>query len=123
MDKSVTVNQSGSGIVNIAEYMSNVTNTVTSNLDRAPGQASEVKDLVRALTEQIAALSKQVDPKQTQNMGDAVETISKEMTKSEPRRAWYDLSLKGLKEAAEALGEVGTPILGIVKKLWPLLLP
>ncbi|APV50232.1 hypothetical protein BWI17_11355 [Betaproteobacteria bacterium GR16-43] len=123
VDKSITVNQSGTGnVLNIAEYMSGVTNNVNNNLANAQAD-DDLKALVRALTDQIGSLSKQVDPKHTQNMGDSAETISKEMAKSEPRREWYEVSLKGLKEAAEAVGELGKPILETVKKLWPLLLP
>jgi hypothetical protein len=56
-------------------------------------------------------------------MGSDVETLSKEMSQPKPRRAWYELSLKGLREAAEAVGEIGKPIVETVKLLWPLLLP
>lgn len=122
VDKSVTVNQSGQGnIANVAEYMSNVVNQVTSNLDKS-SSPDEAKALMKELVEQIAAIASKIDPKQTQRMGADVQTLSTEMVQPEPRRAWYELTLNGLKEAAEALGEIAMPIVGIVKKLMPLLL-
>ena len=58
-------------------------------------------------------------------MGDSmardVESLCKETASSKPRRKWYEMSIEGLKEAAEAVGEVGKPILKTVGKLLPML--
>lgn len=121
VDKSVTINQSGTGnIANVAEFMSQVTNQVTNNLEKS-SSTDEVKALVKKLGDQITAISSSVDPKQTQRMGSDLQTLSNEMAQPEPRKAWYELSLKGLKEAAEAVGEIAGPIVATVSKLLPLL--
>src|SRR5262249_24297114 len=121
VNKNVTVNQSGTGIVNVAEFMSGVTNTVTNNLEKS-SSGEDVKALVKQLADQIAAISAKVDPKQTQRMGNDLQTLTTEMAQQEPRRPWYELTLKGLKEAAEAVGEIAKPVIETVSKLMPLLL-
>jgi hypothetical protein len=120
VNKNITVNQSGTGIVNVAEFMSGVTNTVTNNLEKS-SSGEDVKALVKQLADQITAISAKVDPKQTQRMGNDLQTLTTEMAQQEPRRAWYELSLRGLKEAAEAVGEIAKPVIETVSKLMPLL--
>jgi len=123
MERNVTTNVSGTGnVVNVAEFMSNVTNTVTNNLQQSSA-GPEIQALVTALTKQIEGLGTKIDPVKTQQMGSDVEALSKELASPQPRQKWYEVSLSGLKEAAEAVGEVGKPILETIAKLWPLLLP
>ena len=55
-------------------------------------------------------------------MGKNLKRLSDELAEPEPDRAWYEVSLKGLKEAAEAVGEIAAPVVATVKKLIPLLL-
>jgi hypothetical protein len=119
LEKHVTVSGTGN-IVNVAELISDVTNQVTSNLEKS-SSTDEIKELMRQLTEQITAISSQIDPKQTQRIGGDLQTLSNEMAQPEPRQEWYQLSIKGLKEAAEAVGEIGIPIIATLQKLIPLL--
>lgn len=121
VEKNVTVSGQGN-IVNVADYMSNVTNTVNQTLSQSSAPA-EVQELVKTLTKQIEELANKIDPATTQQMGSDVETLSKEIASAKPRRKWYEVSLEGLKEAAEAVGELGKPILQTIKALSPLLLP
>lgn len=110
-----------SGIVNIAEVMIDVTNTVTNNLEKS-SLTDEVKVLMKELTDQITAVSSQIDPKQAQRLGSDLQTLSSEMAQAEPRQAWYELSIKGLKDAAEAVGEIALPIVSTLQKIATLLI-
>jgi hypothetical protein len=102
--KTVTTTVSGQGnIVNVAEYMQAVSNQVSGNL-KTSSSPDEVKELVRQLTDQINAIADRVEPALAEKMGKGVKRISEEMAEPKPDRAWYELSLKGLKEAAEAVG-------------------
>lgn len=122
VEKLTTVKVSGTGnIVNVAEYMSGVTNQVTNNLEKS-SSSEDVKALVQQLVDQIKAISDKADPKQTQAMGKNLKALSEELAQPEPDRAWYKLSLQGLKDAAEAVGDIAAPIVSVVKKLMPLLL-
>ncbi|MFM4805902.1 hypothetical protein ACEUC3_18720 [Aeromonas bivalvium] len=121
-NRTTNIGSIGPGaIVNIAEYMANVTNTVTQNVNGST-QPAEVKALVASLAAKIKEASTHIDPDKTKEMGSDLETLSKEMTQAKPRCKWYELSLSGLKEAAEAIGQVGKPILEVLEKLSPLLL-
>jgi len=122
VSKNVTINQSGIGnVANVADFMSEVTNTVTNNLEKS-SSGEDVKILIKQLADQITDISSKVDPKQTQHMGTDLKNLTNEMAQPEPRRAWYEFSLKGLKEAAAALGEIAKPVIDTVSKLAPLLL-
>ena len=69
----VTVNGQGN-IVNVAEYMSNVTNNVNQNVNQSTAP-DEVKNLVKQLTERVTALGSTLDPEVAQQMGDDVEAL------------------------------------------------
>jgi hypothetical protein len=119
----VNVNASGHGnVINVAKYMVGVTNTVNQNVNQSAAN-DEIKELVKKLGEQIATAGSTIDPVRAQQMGSDVKALSEEIKNSEPRRKWYEISLNGLKEAAEAVGEVGKPILETVAALMPLLVP
>jgi len=116
------VNVSGTGnIVNVAEYMSNVTNTVNNNLAQSNAD-SEVRSLITVLNRQVESAAPNADPSQIKKMGKNLERLSEEVANDEPDKRWYELSLKGIKEAAEAVGEIAGPILKTVAKLATLLL-
>lgn len=119
--KEVTVSGGTGNIINVADFISDVTNTVNQNINQS-NESNEIKDLVKKLTEQIAKVAPSIDPKKAEKMGKNLEALSKEMASSEPERKWYEVSLEGLKEAAEAVGELGKPILETVTKLSPLIL-
>ncbi|HEV7787150.1 MAG TPA: hypothetical protein VGQ28_17545 [Thermoanaerobaculia bacterium] len=122
VDKRIKIIQKGHGnVANIADYMAGVTNAVSQNVgESAVGQ--QAKELVKALATEVAALAERVDKEHAEQMGSDLTRLSEEMAKSKPRRAWYEVSLKGLKEGAEAAGAIAKPVLDIVSKLTPLLL-
>jgi hypothetical protein len=120
VEKNVSVSGQGN-IVNVADIISNVNNTVTQNLSNSAA-SDDVQKLVKELAAQLEQISGKIDPAKTAKMGKNITRLSEEVAAQEPERAWYEVSLKGLKEAAEAVGELGAPIAATVKKLWPLLL-
>ena len=65
--------------------------------------------------------AKEVPKETAESMARDVETLSKEAASSKPRRKWYEMSIAGLKEAAQAVGEVGKPIVETVSTLLPLM--
>ncbi|MBW4465540.1 MAG: hypothetical protein KME07_08875 [Pegethrix bostrychoides GSE-TBD4-15B] len=85
----------------------------------------KVKTLLEQLLKDINELNKVV-PQGQAKLGEKLardaETLVKEATSSEPRREWYELSVKGLKDAASSIGEIATPVLETVNKLVKLLL-
>jgi len=121
VDKSVNTNIGGMGnILNVSEYMSNVTNQVNNNLQQTSA-SDDAKALVQQLTEQIKAISNQSDPALIQKMGKDLKKLSEEMVDQQPNEEYFRVSLKGIREAAEAVGAIAKPIINTVLKLMPLL--
>lgn len=89
---------------------SNVNTELKSILDQLLSQAKE-----------LAAKSPSEKAAKANEVAENVDALVKEVARPQPRRAWYELSVKGLKEAAEAVGEIGKPILETAAKLLPLL--
>ena len=82
---------------------------------------NEIKTLMAQLTKQVAAASTATEQDLAEGMVRDLKTLSEEITSPRPRRKWYELSLAGIKEAAEKIGEFGIPILETVSRLLPLL--
>lgn len=88
----------------------------------AEGKLNEdVKKLMDKLLRDITEVAKTAPGKQSKDLAENAAVLSKEVVRDTPRRKWYELSIEGLKEAAEAIGEVGKPILETAGKLLPLL--
>jgi len=119
VDKNVTVSGNGN-IVNVADYLSNVTNTVNNAMEETTAN-DEIKQLVMELSKEVTKISMEAEDKHTKNLGKNLEALSNELTNDEPDSRWYELSLSGLKDAAQAIGSIANPIIDIVKKLTPLL--
>ena len=109
-------------IATVGKYISDVTATVSQQLESSSA-SDEVKNLMKQLSEQMAAIDPSVSPAKVEQMGSDLKTLSDEMAKAEPRQKWYQISLEGIKEAAIAIGETAKPIVDIVAKLLPLLVP
>lgn len=88
---------------------------------------SEVKTLLEQLVLELKSLNENEKVPATQgqqlaDMSEGVETLIKESNRETPRKEWYQLSFKGIKEAALVVGEIAQPIIAIAEKLSPLLL-
>ncbi len=86
----------------------------------------DVRTLLSELLKEVTEVNKKVESEKSgdaESMARDAETLVKEASSSNPRRRWYEVSLDGLKQAAVNIGEVAGPVLKIVEKLIPLLLP
>ena len=122
VNQPITITNSQGIVVTVAEYMKDITNSVNQNILQST-ESDEVKTLITQLTKRISDVAEQLPPEIAKQMGDDAETLGKEASRAQPRRKWYTVSLEGLKEAAEAVGELAKPIADTLAKLWPLLLP
>ena len=91
---------------------------------------SQVNENVRALLGQLLKAVNDINKsagagqaETAQGMARDTETLVKEATSPKPRRKWYEVSIEGLKQAAINIGEVAAPVVDILAKLAPLLLP
>jgi GTPase SAR1 family protein len=87
------------------------------------GKDADVKPLLEQLLAEIKALNEKVPASQElADIQDSAESLKKEADRDKPRREWYEVSLKGIQEAAKAVGESAKPVLDVALKLSPLLL-
>ena len=87
------------------------------------GKDADVKPLLEQLLAEIKALNEKVPASQElTDVTKSVETLIDESNRDKPRRDWYEVSLKGILEAAKAIGGVANPVLEVALKLSPLLL-
>jgi small GTP-binding protein len=100
----------------VADQIENSFNTVAES-----DITGELKELLDKLINQVNEAAKVVPEEAAESMARDVESLSKEVVSSKPRRKWYEMSIEGLKEAARAVGEVGKPILVTVSELLPML--
>jgi GTPase SAR1 family protein len=87
---------------------------------------NELKALLDQLLKAVNEVAKETPPEQAEiaeMMARDAETLVREVSSSKPRRQWYEINLEGLKQAAINIGEIAEPVLEIVRKLFPLLLP
>lgn len=110
-----------SGSVNISAPI-----TIADTVENSFNQLSEsnVRDDIKSILEDLLIavneLNKAVLPEQSeaaQAMVRDAEALIKETASAKPRKKWYELSIEGLKEAAESLGSVASPVLAIVEKI------
>ena len=81
----------------------------------------EMKGLLKNLTHQVGEMIKSMPEKDAKKVEKNFDMLVKEATSEEPDQQWYEVSAKGLVEAAKALGEAGKPILELVPKVLALL--
>jgi hypothetical protein len=91
-------------------------NTIAGS-SSSPELKEQLDALGKAVTEMVKGLP---EPKQKQIAKD-YKNLTEEVTSEEPRREWYELSAKGLMEAAKAVGEIATPVIAAVKAILLLL--
>jgi hypothetical protein len=80
-----------------------------------------VKEMMKELLNEIKALNGRIPMQDLAHMTEDVEKLISESNREVPRKEWYQLSLKGIKEAALSLKEIGEPVLDVVTKLKALL--
>lgn len=90
---------------------------------------SKADDTVKVLLEQLLTEIKTLNTKvpadkapAIENMAKRADTLVTESKSATPDKEWYQLSFKGIKEAALAIGEAAKPVLDVAEKLSPLLL-
>ncbi len=122
-DKSQNINFSGAKDVSVgninqvaADTISNAFNTVTQS-SATQELKTELEKLNQAVTEMVKLLPEEKQREVAQDL----KTLTDEATSESPRKKWYELSAEGLIEAAQAVGEVATPVITATKAVLTLL--
>jgi hypothetical protein len=81
----------------------------------------ELKSLLGELTKALEPVAKALPPERAEELTKDLATFTNEVICERPRRKWWELSLEGIKEAAQAVGAIGTKVLDLAAKVAPLL--
>ena len=69
----------------------------------------------------MTEMVKSLPEKDQKRVAKDYQSLAAEATSEEPRKEWYELSAKGLIEAAETVGAMAAPVITAVKAILALL--
>lgn len=87
----------------------------------ASNSPDDFKDLLKGLADSVKIMAEKLPSEQCEQVCDDLKTFTKEASKEKPRKEWWQLSAKGIKEAAKAVGDVGLAVLEHMNKIIPIL--
>jgi internalin A len=100
----------------VADKIKNSFNKVdSSNL------SDNLKEILKNLTTEVGKISKHLSKEQGEQIANDLQALTNEATSEKPRKKWWELSVEGIKEAAESVGEVGKTALILLKDIIPIL--
>lgn len=96
---------------------------IQDSLNRAANSTAsqDIKSALVKLSEAVVTMCKQLPPKDQERISKDLATFSNEVVSDEPRKDWYELSAKGLTQAAETLGIIAAPVIECVKTVLALM--
>src|SRR5262249_40394949 len=99
-----------------------VAGSINESFNRAKQVAGDgqLRELLQRLASQVGAILEKLEPDQAKRAADDLETLTKEAQRQTPRLQWWELSLNGLKDAAQSVAAIGAPVVETVKLLLPL---
>ena len=101
-----------------------VANSIKDSFNKvsSSGAPDELKGLLEKLTTAVGKMTEQLPNETAQQVARDLDTLVAEATSPAPRKQWWQLSIEGLKKAAQDIGEIGKPVLELAGLLVPLLL-
>lgn len=100
-----------------------VANKIKDSFNKADSSnvSDNLKDILKNLAVEIGKINEQLPKEQAEQVANDLQSLTNEATSEKPRKKWWELSAKGIKEAAQSVGEVGKSALMILKELIPIL--
>ena len=89
---------------------------IFSKTDEVDTQA-ELRETLTKLTSAVEEMNKKLPREQALEATDDLERLVTEATKPKPSKKWYSVSIEGLIQAAEKLGDAGEPVISLSKKV------
>lgn len=117
VSQNTTYNISGnSGNINIGSWLNQVSQTIKHSSVLQPDDQQALQKLMGDLTKALQPASL-THPDDASEVISYAEKVTKEVSKEQPRKGMLDVSLAGLKEAAEAVSAVAPTILAVVGQI------
>ncbi|MFC4311581.1 hypothetical protein ACFPN2_20950 [Steroidobacter flavus] len=102
-------------VVTATNIQNSFNKAANSNVD------ADLKDKLKAVAVEVAKLAKQLPPDDAERVSKDLEAFTSEAVSKTPRKEWYELSAKGLLEAAKTVAAMAAPITTAVKAVLALL--
>ncbi len=101
-----------------------VANSIKDSFNKVSSSSApdELKSLLEKLTTAVGKMTEQLPKETAQQVARDLDTLVAEATSPTPRKQWWQLSIEGLKKAAQDIGEIGKPVLELAAPLVSLLL-
>lgn len=101
-----------------------VANSIMDSFKKASSsnESDELKDVLKKLATAAGKMTEKLPAETAKQVARDLDTLIAEATSPAPRRQWWQLSIDGLKKAAQDVGEIGKPVLQLAGLLVPLLL-
>lgn len=120
--RSIEINVKDSPGAIIATEKSTINANLQQNLEHY-STSDDVKDLMKKLWGKIDAIEPSNNPKEVQTMVKNFKRLDEDIVQEESGYDGNQTTLKRIKDAALNIGEIAKPIVEIVLKLMPLLIP
>ena len=124
----MTINQSiGDNNRNVSiAFGNNISQTTADSIENSFHQAKDAKStelakLLESLAQEVAKIADKLPPDKAEEAAQDLETITKEASKEKPTKRYWEISGKGLIEAAKTVGTIGTTAIGLVERIMKLL--
>lgn len=101
-----------------------VANSIKDSFNQADSASisTNLKSVLKDLVIAVGKMSENLPDESAKQVARDLETLTSEATSSSPRQQWWELSVEGLKTAAKNVGEIGKPVLGLIRQIVPILL-
>lgn len=80
-----------------------------------------LKEKLKSLAIEVADLAKKLPQEDAEKVSKDLDTLTSEAISNKPRKEWYELSAKGILEAAKSVAKISVPITTAVKAVLALL--
>lgn len=118
--QTINIGDNASGTFNINQVAAeSITNSF--NQIQSAEVSAEMKTKLEELNKLVEKLMPKLPPEQQKKAAKSLETLTDQATSKEPEREWYELSAKGLMEAAKTVADMAGPITTAVKAVLALL--
>lgn len=114
--------QLGNGVTIHGDFV--VANSIKDSFNKVSSSSApnDLKNLLKELATAVGKMTEQLPKETAQQVARDLDTLIAEATSPAPRKQWWQLSVDGLKKAAQDIGEIGKPVIELAGLLVPLLL-
>ena len=100
-----------------------VANTIENSFNKVSSSAAseQIKEKLKEITEAVADMCNHLPEDEARAAARDLDSLTKEVISSKPRRKWYQINAEGLIEAAKTVGELGAPVITAVSSLLALI--